>query len=142
VTYPVLKNQVGKFMDRIGDMLTIIRNGQAAEKKSVFVPFSKVKFEIAKVLKEKGFIEKVIKTSRGGARKMELVLKYDNEGVPKISSIKRISKPGGRVYASSQKIKYVKQGYGFAIISTSRGMMTDKEARQKKIGGELICEVW
>ena len=130
-------------------MLTIIRNALAVKKEVVFVPFSKIKFEICKILQREGFIEKVEKVKRKikkGKSKpkpfLEIHLKYDEEKKPAISGIERISKPGQRIYLGYRKIKPVKQGYGIAIISTSQGLMTDKEARKKKVGGEVICEVW
>jgi len=140
--YRVLKNLHGKRMDTIGDMLTSIRNGLAVKKITVNIPFSKVKFEIAKVLKGRGLVDKVIKTTKGRKRMLELVLKYDEVGNPPASVLRRISKPGGRIYVSSKDLKPVNQGYGFAIISTSKGIITDKEARQQNLGGEIICEIW
>lgn len=135
-------------MDPIADMLTIIRNGLAVKKDKVLVPFSKIKFEIAKILEKEKFIEKVEKVKRKikrGKSKpkpfLEIYLKYE-DGQPAISGIEKISKPGQRIYLPYKKIKPVKGGYGIAIISTSKGLMTDKEARKKKVGGEIICEVW
>jgi small subunit ribosomal protein S8 len=136
-------------MDPISDMLTTIKNAQAVKKDTVDVPFSKMKFEIAKILEKEGFIEKVEKIKKKiqkGRKKpkpfLRIKLKYDENKVGAISDIKRISKPGQRIYLPYKKIKKVKGGYGIAIISTSKGIMSDKEARRKKVGGEVICEVW
>lgn len=135
--------------DPIADMLTIIRNGQLVKKEKVLIPFSKFKFEILKILQKEGFLEKVEKVKRkikkGKSKSkpfLEVTLKYDSEGKGAISEIKRISKPGQRIYLPYKRIKKVKDGFGIAIISTSKGLMSDKEARKKKVGGEVICEVW
>jgi small subunit ribosomal protein S8 len=127
-------------MDPIADMLTSIQNAQRAKKESLRVSFSKLKFEIAKILEREGFVDKV--EERGRYKKSILIhLKYD-EGRPAISGVKRISKPGQRIYKGYSEIKRAKGGYGIAIISTSKGLMTDKEAKKQKVGGEVICEVW
>lgn len=134
--------------DPIAQMLTSIRNALAVKKEVVVVPFSKIKFEIAKILEREKFIERVEKKKRkikkGKAKPkpvLEIFLKYEKE-MPAISGIRRISKPGQRIYLPYREIKKVKGGYGISIISTSKGLMTDKEAKRKKIGGEIICEVW
>lgn len=136
-------------MDPIADMLTLIRNALAVKKETVLVPFSRMKFEIAKILEREGFIDKVEKVKRKikkGKIKpkpfLQIYLKYDQNKVPAIFGLKRISKAGQRIYLPYKKIKKVKGGYGIAIISTSKGLMTDKEARKNKIGGEVICEIW
>ena len=128
-------------MDPIADMLTSIRNAQAVSKETVSFSFSKIKFEIAKLFKKEGFIDKVDKKRRGVKRIIEISLKYD-EKKPVISGLKKVSKPGQRLYFRAQEIKSVKSGYGVAIVSTSKGLMTNKEARKQKIGGEIICEIW
>ncbi len=128
-------------MDPIADMLTSIRNSQAVLKETVKIPFSKVKFEIAKILEKNGFIKKVEKKGRGIKRLLEIKLKYDDKE-PVISSLKRISKPGQRIYIGAKEIRPVRSGYGISIISTSEGLMTNKEARRKNIGGEVICQIW
>lgn len=127
-------------MDTIADLLNQIRNAQAVGKERVILPFSKLKYEIAELLGRKGFIEKAEKKGRP-KRLIELTLKYTDK-VPAISGLKRISKPGQRIYLPYKKIKRVKDGYGMAVISTSKGLITDKEARRQKIGGEVICEIW
>lgn len=127
--------------DPIADMLTQIRNSQAVLKPETRVSFSKLKYKIAKILEEEGFVEKVLRKGRGPKRFIKIVLKYeDKKGA--ISGLKRISKPGQRIYLSAKKLRPVRGGYGIAIISTSKGLMTDKEARKKRLGGEVICEVW
>lgn len=128
-------------MDPISDMLTVIRNALIVKRPTVSVPFASFKYEIAKILEKQGFVEKIEKKGKRSKRFIEITLKY-NDGVPAILGLKRISKPGQRIYVSWQKIKKVKRGYGIAILSTSKGLMTDKEARKNKIGGEVLCEIW
>ena len=128
-------------MDPIADMLTKIRNALLVKKEKVLVPFSKLKFQIAKILQEKGFVENVERKRRKAKKVIEITLKYSN-GESAISGLKRISKPGQRIYLPAKKIKRVKGGFGIAIISTSRGLMTDEEARKRRLGGEVICEIW
>lgn len=128
-------------MDPIADMLTSIRNAQAVLKETVKIPFSKLKFEIAKILEKNAFVEKVEKKGRGIKRIIEIKLKYEDKK-PVISGLKRISKPGQRIYFRAKKIRPVRSGYGISIISTSKGLLTDKEVRKQNIGGEVICEVW
>jgi len=138
-------------MDPISDMLTSIKNAQAVRHPMVDTPFSNLKYEIAKILEKNGFIEKVEKKGKKTKKIIEITLKYlpaealakegDNK-IPVISGLKRISKPGQTIYLGHRQIKRVRGGYGIAIISTSKGLMTDKEARKQKIGGEVICEIW
>ena len=149
-----LKNHHGKAMDPISDMLIQIKNAQAVFHPTVEIPFSNLKYEIAKILEKKGFIEKVEKKGKKVKRTIEITLKYlpsqilpsktweGENKTPAISGLKRISKTGQRIYTPAKKIKKVRGGYGIAIISTSKGLMTDKEARKQKLGGEVICEVW
>ncbi len=128
-------------MDPIANMLTSIRNALAVKKETVKVPFSNLKLEIAKILEREGWIKKAEKKGRR-KKYILLTLKYDEEGEPIISGLKRISKQGQRIYKGWKEIKKVKGGYGLAIISTSKGIITNKEARKNKIGGEIICEIW
>lgn len=128
-------------------MLNRIRNAQAVLHPTVEISFSNLKYEIAKILEKEGFIEKVEKKGKKAKRVIEIGLKYTNpatggQPVPIISGLRRISKPGQRIYTPTKKVKRVKEGYGIMIISTSKGLMTGKEARKQKIGGEIICEVW
>lgn len=129
--------------DPIADMLTRIRNAVRNRKEEVIIePKSKLKLEILKIMKREGFIQdyQVISEERGG--KIKVVLKYDETGEPVIEDLQRVSKPSRRIYVSSDKIPWVKNGMGIAIISTSQGLMTDREARRKKVGGELMLYVW
>lgn len=129
-------------MDPVSDMLTSIKNALAVEKETVDIPFSKLKYEIAKILEQKGFVEKVEKKGRRIKRIIEIFLKYDQNKKPAISGFKMVSRPGQRIYLPAKKIKRVKDGYGIAIISTPRGLMTDREAKRQNLGGEIICEIW
>ncbi len=129
--------------DPIADMLTRIRNGVQANMETVDVtPVSKVKTEIARILKEEGYIANYSITGEGVEKKMVITLKYGPHKEKVISGIKRISKPGLRVYAKENAIPKVINGLGIAIISTSNGMMTDREARKQHIGGEVVAYVW
>jgi len=131
--------------DPIADMLTRIRNALAVNKPEVILPFSKMKMVLAEILKEQGYIksvEKVVQSSQStNHNEIRIVLKY-KEGQPAITSLKRISKPGHRVYASKDKLPVVLNNLGIAIISTSQGVMTNKKAKAKNLGGEIICEIY
>ena len=127
--------------DPIADMLTRIRNAKQMRYKEVEVPASKIKVEIARILKEQGFISNYKVSKDSIQNVITLELKYvQNE--PVITGLKRISKPGLRVYASAQDIPRVLNGLGIAIISTSKGIMTDKEARTQNLGGEVLAYIW
>ena len=129
--------------DPISDMLTRIRNGVQANMSAVDVtPCSKVKVEIAKILKKEGYIDNYAVEGEGIEKKIVVTLKYGPRGEKVITGIKRISKPGLRVYAKGDNLPKVLNGLGVAIISTSNGMMTDREARKQHIGGEVIAYVW
>lgn len=134
--------------DPINDMFNRIRNAQAVFHPTVEVPFSKLKYEIAKVLEKENFIGKIEKKGKKVKKTIEITLKYEEDNSvggqkkPAISGLKRISKPGQRIYKSIREIKPVKGGYGTAIISTSKGLMTNREARKQRLGGEVICEIW
>jgi len=127
--------------DPISDMLTRIRNAQAVLHKTVVIPFSKFKFSLAEILEKEGLIGKISTQGRKTKKTIKIELKYDNNK-PVISSIKRISKQGQRIYIKKDELKPIRQGYGFVIISTSQGLMTNNEANKKGLGGELICEVY
>lgn len=133
-------------LDPISDMLTRIRNAQRAGHKEAIIPFSKLKFAIAKILEENNLIEKATKEKGEKFPFLKVVLKYEKvsntEKIPAISEIKRISKLGQRKYIKNSEINRVKNGYGIAVISTSKGLMTNSEARRKGLGGEVLCEVW
>jgi len=130
--------------DTIADMLTRIRNASKVKKEKVFVPFSKLKLEIAKILKKEGFISDLeeIKPGTEGYKfgGLEITLKYDN-GQPAISVIKRVSKPGQRRYAPKDRLPVVLNNYGIAILSTSSGLMTNRQAKKAGLGGEVLCEI-
>ncbi len=126
--------------DPIADMLTRIRNAQLAEKTSVAVPASKVKVSIAKVLKDEGYIEDFALRGEGAKQTLEIGLKY-YAGRPVIERIERVSRPGLRIYKPAKDIPQVMNGLGVAIVSTSRGVMTDRKARQTGVGGEVLCIV-
>jgi len=128
--------------DQIADMLTRIRNAQLAGKADAIMPLSKFKLAIARVLYKEDKISKVSIFSDGNKDFLKLKIRYNHNGKPLIKEIKRISKQGCRVYKGRQEIKRVKDGYGFYIISTPEGLLTDNEARKKKVGGEVICEIW
>ena len=136
-------------MDPIADMLTRIRNAQAVKKAVVVMPMSKIKHNISKILETEGWITKSEVVKATGAKntaqqfdELKLSLKYDQTGQGAIRSIKRISKPGLRVYVSKDKLPYVLNNYGIAIISTSTGLMTNKVARKQGLGGEVLCEIY
>ena len=126
--------------DPIADMLTRIRHGQKARQVSVSMPASKEKEAVASVLKDEGYISDFATSGEGAARALTVDLKYF-EGAPVIESVKRVSKPGLRVYRGKEDLPKVLGGLGIAIVSTSAGVMSDREAREKGIGGEVICVV-
>lgn len=127
--------------DPIADMLTRIRNAIAASRNSVMLPHSKIKESIAQILKDNGFVADY-KVEKSGEFKTLVVTIQPEGNSPVISALQRVSKPGRRVYASSQDIPLVLGGRGMVILSTSSGLMTGREARKQGLGGELICKVW
>ena len=126
--------------DPIADMLTRIRNAQMAEKAAVTMPSSKVKVSIAKVLKDEGYIEDFAVRENGGLPQLDIALKY-YAGRPVIERIERVSKPGLRVYKGANDLPRVMNGLGIAIVSTPKGVMTDRKARTDNVGGEVLCVV-
>ncbi|HET9598827.1 MAG TPA: 30S ribosomal protein S8 [Anaeromyxobacteraceae bacterium] len=128
--------------DPIGDMLTRIRNASAARHEKVLVPASRLKVKIAEVLRDEGFIKEFVRHEDGAQGAITIMLKYSGDREPAISDIKRVSKPGLRRYVPHTEIPRVLNGMGIAILSTSNGVMVDREARKQKVGGELICTVW
>lgn len=128
--------------DPIADMITRIRNAQMVKKQTVKVPFSKFKMEILKVLKKYGYIQDFVKIGREPKRLIEITLAYDENNKPKITEIKKISKPSQRVYKKSKEIFPARSGFGIYVVSTSQGVMSDREAKARKLGGEIILEVW
>ena len=127
--------------DTIGDFLTRVRNGQSAKHKIVDSPASKMKEAIASILKEQGYITDFERVNEGVQGTLRVKLRYYN-GAPAIREIKRISRPGIRKYSAAADIPRVYNGLGIAIVSTSHGLMTDKQARLKNVGGEILCTVW
>jgi small subunit ribosomal protein S8 len=128
--------------DPISDMLTRIRNGLAARHPKVDVPASRLKSDIAKILKDEGFIANYKLTEEGAKKSIRIYLKYTAGNVPVISRIERISRPGCRVYVGSKEIQRVLGGLGVNILTTPRGVMTGGTARKEGVGGELLCQVW
>ena len=128
--------------DPIADMLTRIRNAQAVHKPTVVVPFSKLKHKLALILQQQNFISGVEKTTTASWPTLQLTLRYLPDGQSAIQALNRISKPGRRIYAQKKQLPYVQNNYGFAIVSTSQGLMTNKDARKKNLGGEVICEIY
>ena len=130
------------FVDPIGDMISRIRNGQMRSLKKVKIPASNFRERILDVLKKEGFISNFTTLKiENNIRNFSVDLKY-NEGHPVSKEIKRVSRPGRRIYASASSIPKIQSGLGIAIVSTPKGVMTDAEARQQKVGGEVICKVF
>ena len=127
--------------DPISDMLTRIRNAQAVSHKTVSIPFSKLKLNLAEILEKTGVIGEVLVQGRKIDKIIKIKLRYEN-GKSVISNLKRISKQGQRIYIKKSDLRPIRQGYGLAIISTSQGLMTNTEARKKGLGGEVLCEIW
>lgn len=130
--------------DPIADMLTRIRNGNVAFHDEVIMPSSKVKEALAKILEREGYIEgfSVEDVSDRPGKKLTIAMKYTPDRERTISGLKRVSKPGLRVYTKSSDVPRVLGGMGIAILSTNQGLMTDREARQRRVGGEILCHVW
>ena len=128
--------------DPIADMLTRIRNANSSKHKTVDIPASNMKKAIAKILLEEGYIKSVEEINDDAQGIIRITLKYDEKGARVIDGLKRISKPGLRVYASKDELPQVLNGLGIALISTSKGLKTDKEARKEGLGGEVLAYVW
>jgi small subunit ribosomal protein S8 len=131
--------------DPIADLLSRIRNASLARHDRTEVPASKLKHEVAKILKQEGFIADVRQAEDAAtaiSSKLTIVLKYGRDRTAAIDGIRRVSRPGRRVYVRHDRIPRVYSGLGISILSTSRGLMSDREARRQKVGGELLCEVW
>ncbi len=133
---------MGTVTDPIADMLTRIRNANAAGHDQVSIPASRLKVEIARILKEEGFIQDWKLISEGPQGTLRIVLKYGPKRERVLRGLRRISKPGLRVYVRRQTIPRVRGGLGVAILSTSRGVLTDRQARRLGVGGEVLCYVW
>ncbi|MCH7583156.1 MAG: 30S ribosomal protein S8 [Acidobacteria bacterium] len=128
--------------DPIADMLTRIRNAVAVGHERVAMPSSNVKVRIAQVLVDEGFIDRYDVLEEGHRRRLELVLRYGDRRRSVIEGLKRISRPGHRVYRGSRELPRVQGGIGVAVVSTSQGLLPDREARRRHLGGEILCEVW
>jgi small subunit ribosomal protein S8 len=128
--------------DPIADMLTRIRNASMVNHKQVVVPTSKVKVAIAQILKAEGFIDNFAVTNEQPQANLVMRLKYTGRGDSVITGLERVSKPGKRVYTGHREIPWVRAGLGISIVSTPKGLMTGREARKAKLGGEIVCNVW
>jgi small subunit ribosomal protein S8 len=128
--------------DPIGDMLTRVRNALAARHPKVDVPASKLKTEIARILKEEGYITNYKVAEEGAKKTIKIYLKYGSDSRPVISEIERVSRPGCRVYVGQQNIPRVLGGLGINILTTPRGVMTGRTAHREKVGGEILCRIW
>jgi small subunit ribosomal protein S8 len=128
--------------DPIADMLTRIKNGLATRKRYVMVPSSKLKLEVARVLKAEGFVEHYDVTKDRIQPMIRIQLKYDEDNQPVVTGIKRVSRPGRRVYTKRQRIPLVLSGMGIAVLSTPHGVMTGKKAYRLGLGGEVLCYIW
>jgi small subunit ribosomal protein S8 len=128
--------------DPIADMVARIRNAVAAKHSRVDIPTSKLKLEIARILKEEGYINNFVVKGEGVKKIVRIFLRYDARGTSSITYLARVSRPGRRVYVGSHQIPRVLGGYGINIVSTSRGLMSGKTARREKVGGELLAEVY
>ena len=127
--------------DQIKDMLNRIKNSQAVQKTEVLVPSSKLKNEIADILSREGFLGETKKVAKGKNKILKITLRYNN-GISAIEGARRVSKPGQRIYVKTDEIRKVQGGFGVAVISTPKGLMTGQEARKAKLGGEVLLEVW
>jgi small subunit ribosomal protein S8 len=131
-----------KTSDSLSDLFTRLRNAMRAGHDRVEMPGSRLKEEVLKVLEQEGFIASFRKTEEGPRTTLRVGLKYDHEGEPIVSGLERVSRPGRRIYAKADAIPTVLGGLGVALVSTSRGIVTDKTAREKRLGGEVLCNVW
>ena len=128
--------------DPISDMLARIRNAQLVNHETVVMPVSKMKTRLAKILEDEGYISNVETIEESPQGRLKFALKYDESGRPVIEGLKRVSRPGMRIYRNAKEIPTVRGGMGMAVVSTSRGVMSDAEARSKNVGGEVLCYVW
>ncbi len=133
---------MAKVTDPISDLLTRVRNGQMARHAQVSIPGSKMKFEMTKILSQTGYVESTQWLDEGPQGTIRVKLRYDSNNKPIIRSIKRVSKPSRRVYVGVSEIPEVLNGLGISILSTSRGLLTDRQARAANVGGELLCSVY
>ncbi len=132
---------VNMLVDPIADTLTRIRNAQAVKKPEVEIPFSKMRYELAKILEKENFVKEIKKSGRGVKKNIVIILKYEKDALGILGS-KRISKSGQRIYKSVKEIKPIRGGFGISIVSTNKGLMTNKDAKKKNLGGEVLCQIW
>jgi small subunit ribosomal protein S8 len=128
--------------DPVADMLTRIRNAGRARHVEAMLPFSRMKLAIARVLKEEGFIDDAQVEAVGGKAQLRIRLRYNREGELLIDGIRRVSRPSCRVYVGAAEIPKVRNGLGISVLSTNKGVMSDRIAREQRVGGEILCEVW
>ena len=131
-----------KTSDPLSDLFTRLRNGMRAGHDRVDVPASRLKESVLKVLEQEGFVSSFRKVQEAGRPVLRVGLKYDHEGEPIVAGLERVSRPGRRMYAKADAIPEVLGGLGVSIVSTSQGIVTDKKARQSRLGGEVLCNVW
>ena len=129
--------------DPVSDLLTRIRNAQLAGHEGVSIPYSRLKFAVVKILYEEGYVGPFkVEEKEGGRKELRISIRYVEKKKPFISLISRQSRPGRRLYAGYRDLKPVRNGMGIAILSTPKGILTDREAREEKVGGEVLCKVW
>ena len=128
--------------DPIADLLTRIRNGQLARHEKVTLPWSRMKEAVARALAGEGYVREIVVGGEATKRTLTVLLAYTESGEPVISGVRRVSKPGLRVYSSVRNIPSVRNGYGISVLSTPAGLLADRDARRRNIGGEVVCEVW
>jgi small subunit ribosomal protein S8 len=128
--------------DPIADLLTRVRNGQLARHEKVTLPWSRMKENLARVLVTEGYVRDVVVGGEADKRTLTVLLSYTAGGDPVITGVRRVSKPGLRVYTNAKEIPSVRNGFGVSVLSTPLGLMANREARQRNVGGEILCEVW
>jgi len=128
--------------DRVSDMITRIKNATAVKKDQVEVEYSSLNLAIANLLKEAGYLKEVTKKTRFNKNHLFLDIAYNDKGEAMFSDMQRVSKPSRRIYKKSDEIHMVKQGRGILVVSTPKGVMTDRQARKEKVGGEIMCKIW
>jgi small subunit ribosomal protein S8 len=128
--------------DPIADMLTRVRNAAAVGHKTVVLPSSKMKESLAEILVSEGYIDRYEVKDAGAGKQLTLVMRYGDRRSPAITGVTRVSKPGHRIYRGASDIPRVQGGLGVAVVSTSQGLLPDREARRRRLGGEIVCEVW
>lgn len=129
-------------MDQIADMITRIKNAGDVHKESLVFPYSKIKFEIASVLQKEGYLKSVAKKGKKVTKFIEAELSYQDDGAPKVQGVQRVSKLSKRIYQKSKDLRSVKYGTGLLVLTTPKGIMTNKEAKKEKVGGEVLFKIW